>query len=447
MADLRLKPLHLSGWGRVSEVETLAARPERLADLRRQMGEAGTVLAYGLGRSYGDAPLVANNGRTILMTRLNRLISFDEATGELVAEAGVSFDELQRIFLPRGWIVPVSPGTAFVTLGGAIANDVHGKNHPLAGSLSRHIDWCDLLLPSGEEKRVSRSENSDIFYATLGGIGLTGIIVRAAMRLQKVPGAMMQVVRMRTKNLEDTFAAFAATSDEDPYAVAWMDVLAQGPLLGRGIFEKARPAAGAWQDPPAVLPMPIDLPPFVMNPFSISMFNKLRYNLFGPSEPTGHLISTARFLYPLDRIKDWNRMYGKRGFRQFQAVIPTANAEKGIRKLLESIAGSRQGSFLAVLKKMGETGEGYLSFPMPGYTLALDFPNNEGLGELLAHLEKVTLEHGGRIYLAKDSALSPTAFRAMYPRLGEFRRVLSRIDPTGRMDSVMARRLKIREGA
>jgi len=444
MADLPLKELTLSGWGNSHETATLAARPERLSEVRELMQGEGPLLAHGLGRSYGDAPLAPVGGKTVLMTRLNRFISFDEISGELVAEGGVSFAEIISLFGPRGWMVPVSPGTAFVTLGGAIANDVHGKNHPDAGTLGKHIGWIDLLLPSGEIKRVSRTEHAMLFFATLGGIGLTGIIVRASLKLKAVPGGMMQVTRQRTNNLDDTLAAFAATSSADPYAVAWMDVLQSGAQLGRGIFERAHPVAGPWPKPPVALPMPINLPGFVLNPASIALFNKLRYNWVGPKMAKQVLLPTRQFMYPLDRILNWNRMYGKRGFRQFQAVIPTEQAPVGLRKLLEAIASSRQGSFLAVLKRLGEESEGLLSFPKAGFTLALDFPCNPGLGELLTHLEKVTLEHSGRLYLAKDSALSPTGFAAMYPRLPEFRKVLEEIDPTGKIDSLMARRLKIR---
>jgi decaprenylphospho-beta-D-ribofuranose 2-oxidase len=438
MADLRLKSLALSSWGRVEEVRTLAARPERLAELNDLMASEGPLLAHGLGRSYGDAPLVAGGGKTIITTRLNRLLSFDEKSGLLVAEAGVTFAELIEIFLPRGWLTPVSPGTAFVTLGGAIGNDVHGKNHLNAGSMGQHIEWLDLLIPSGEMRRCSRTENASLFFATLGGLGLTGLIVRAALKLKAVPGPLMQVTRHRTQNLDETMSAF---NSENEYQIAWMDVLASGAALGRGLFESAFPTQGTDSTKTHKFSVPFNFPNFVLNPFSISLFNKLRYNLLpiGPHQQT-----TTSFLHPLDNILNWNRMYGARGFRQFQAVIPDAEAPRGIRKLLEAIASSRQGSFLATLKKLGPEGEGYLSFPRKGFTLALDFPNNAGLGELLSHLEKVTLDHGGRIYLAKDSALSASGFASMYPKLDKFRTVLAEIDPQAKMDSLMARRLKIR---
>lgn len=446
MADLPLRELTLSGWGNSLETTTLAARPERLSEVRELMTDAGPLLAHGMGRSYGDAPLAPNGGKTVLMTRLNRLVSFDKDTAELVAEGGVTFNEILELFGPRGWMLPVTPGTAFVTLGGAIANDVHGKNHLTAGSIGRHVRWIDLLLATGEVRRISREEHAPLFFATLGGIGLTGIILRAAIKLEAILGGLMQVTRQRTKDLDDTLAVLNTHSPDDPHDIMWLDVLERGGGLGRGIYERAHYIKGEWRKAGRGLSMPVNLPGFILNPASIGIFNKLRYNIVGPQMAKQMVLPVRKFMYPLDNILNWNRMYGKRGFRQFQVVLPTDEAPKGMRKLLEAISSSRQGSFLATLKKLGAEGEGYLSFPKPGFTLALDFPNNPGLGELLCHLERVTLDHGGRIYLAKDSSLSPDGFAKMYPHLPEFRKVLAEIDPMGKIDSLMSRRLKVRGG-
>ena len=340
MADLPLKELTLSGWGNSLETTTLAARPERLSEVRALMAGNGPLLAHGLGRSYGDAPLVPNGGKTVLMTRLNRLIEFDTETGELVAEGGVTFMEILELFGPQGWMLPVTPGTAFVTLGGAIANDVHGKNHLTAGSLGRHLQWIDLLMPSGEVRRISRTEHVAIFYATMGGIGLTGIILRACLKMIRIPGGLMQVNRKRTRDLDDTLASLNTPNADDPHDIMWMDVLQRGAGLGRGIYERGRYVAGTWRKPPLSLPMPVRLPNFALNPFSINLFNHLYYTLMAPARPEGRqqTLSIRKFLYPLDGILNWNRMYGKRGFRQFQVVLPTDEAPKGLRKLLEAIA-------------------------------------------------------------------------------------------------------------
>lgn len=442
------RSLTLSGWGHTSEQVVLTARPERLRELRPLAHEGSQLMAYGLGRSYGDACVPADNSHAIIMQRLDRLIAFDETTGLLVAEAGVSFNDILRVFLPKGWLVPVSPGSAFVTLGGAIANDVHGKNHPTAGSLGNHIEWIDLLLADGSEIRVSRTQHAPVFHATLGGIGLTGIIIRTALHLMPVRGNTMAVTRHRTEDLDHMFVSFAQQPPEDSYAVAWIDAMASGAALGRGIYEQAhltdqRIASKARSGPG----LPFNLPGFTLNPLSIRLFNNLRYTLAASANPQHHQMPVGRFFYPLDGIRNWNRMYGKRGFHQFQAVIPQASAPLGIRQLLETISKSRRASFLAVLKRLGATGQGMLSFPLPGYTLALDFPNGSGVGELLTKLIHITRDHGGRVYLAKDSALTPDDFMAMYPMHVQFREVLAQVDPASRMNNRMAQRLGLRSAS
>lgn len=444
----RWRHLTLAGWGRTSHVAVEAARPERLSELRAAVLEGGPLLAHGLGRSYGDNPLPPAGAKAILLHRLNRLISFDETTGELVAEAGITFAELMRIFLPRGWLVPVSPGTAFVTLGGALANNVHGKNHPSMGALSRHVQWLDLLKPDGVELRLSRTQNPQLFFATLGGIGLTGIIVRACVKLLKVPGRAMAVTQHRVKNLDEMLAAFRTQPESDPFAVAWLDALASGSALGRGIYERAHPSEHRVKPYSGKGPsLPFALPNFALNPLSIGVFNKLRYAAVGRAKPTLHFVPAEKFFYPLDSIRHWNHMYGKRGFHQFQAVIPDAAADVGIRALLTAISASRKASFLAVLKRLGGEDESLLSFAMPGFILALDFPNDPGVPELIQKLIGLTRDHGGRVYLAKDSLLRADDFAAMYPRLGEFRAALEQADPGARMASLMAQRLNLRRAA
>ncbi len=438
----------LSGWGRTSSSVAATARPERLSELAKIMAEGSRITPVGFARSYGDAPVPVEGGRAVLLQRLDRLVEFDVHSGLLVAEAGVSFADLLRIFLPKGWLVPVSPGTSFVTLGGAIANDVHGKNHPSAGSLGNHVEWIDLLLPSGQELRVSRLENAPLFHATIGGLGLTGIIIRAALHLMPVRSNAVAVTRYRAEDLDHLFASFGQQPPEDPYAVAWIDAMAGGASLGRGIFERAHMAPQSVDARHKAGPgLPFNLPGFTLNPLSIRLFNNLRYSMAATNAPKVHTMPVEKFFYPLDGIRNWNRMYGKRGFHQFQAVIPDVTAQAGIRQLLETISRSRKASFLAVLKRLGATGQGMLSFPLPGYTLALDFPNSSGVSELLAQLIRTTREHGGRVYLAKDSALTPDDFMAMYPMHEQFRAVLDQVDPQQRMTHKMAQRLGLRGAA
>lgn len=442
------KRMDLSGWGRAGAATVEACRPERVADARRALGAVGRegLIAHGAGRSYGDAAL-NDGGRALLTRRLDRILAFDPATGDVVAEPGVTFADMLSIFLSKGFLVPVTPGTAFATLGGAVAHDVHGKNHDRTGSFGDHVRWLDLLLPSGETVRVSPTERPELFAATLGGIGLTGIILAIAFRLQRVPSPRVRVSERRMADLDAFLDGFAGSRATATYSVGWIDALARGKRLGRGILELAEPAGDAGTPPPKprARHVPRDLPGFVLNPLSVALFNEIYYRRV-PAAGRERLVPYEQFLYPLDAIHDWNRIYGKRGFYQFQCVLPDEASPAGLRALLEAVSAARGASFLAVLKTLGGEGRGYLSFPMRGHTLALDFPRGSGTDALMRRLERLTLDHGGRIYLAKDACLSAAGFAAMYPRLDAFRAVLREVDPEGRMSSGMARRLGLRGG-
>lgn len=439
-------PMRLAGWGRVAPATVAAHRPERQREVGPIVAAAGDqgIIAHGAGRSYGDAAL-NDGGEALLTGRLDRLISFDPATGELVAEAGVTIDALLNVFLPRGWMPPVSPGTAYVTLGGALANDVHGKNHDRDGSFADHVRWFDLLTADGQVLRIHPSD--ELFAATAGGIGLTGIVLRLCFALKKTPAPAFVVREDRMGSLDDFLSAFNGRAREAGYSVGWVDTLAKGKKLGRGILETAElaPIGRSFiPDRMKGLAVPVDLPGFVLNAASVAAFNTLYFHRI-PAAGRERIIAFRRFLFPLDALSGWNRMYGKRGFRQFQCVLPDAEASAGIRKLLDAISAARSSSFLAVLKTLGGDGRGHLSFPMRGVTLAVDFPNRPDAPDLLHRLERIVLDHGGRVYLAKDSALSAEGFARMYPRLPEFRRVLAEVDPQGRFQSDMSRRLRIRE--
>ncbi|MBL6079447.1 FAD-binding oxidoreductase [Belnapia sp. T18] len=435
------KQTALQGWGRSSLSPCLAARPERLRELRAALDapEGRTLIAHGGGRSYGDAAL-NTDGAVVVTGRLDRILGFDPATGELVAEPGVTFADLLDVFLPRGFVAPVSPGTAHVTLGGALANDVHGKNHHHAGSFGEHVLWFDLLLADGRMQRVSPESDPALFQATIGGIGLTGLVAALCFRLMRVPSNALAVRRRRVRNLDDFLAGFAAAGGAT-WSVGWIDALAGGASLGRGVLETAEPAESGIEARPAkARRFPIDAPGWLLNGASVRAFNEFYWRRV-PASGQQVTVPYRQFLYPLDAIEGWNRMYGKQGFRQFQCVVPPGPGEAALRQLLETVAAGGNASFLAVLKVMGPQGQGMLSFGMPGYSLALDIPARPGSEAIFARLERITRDAGGRIYLAKDSLLSAESFAAMYPRADEFRAVRQRVDPHRRLSSDMARRI------
>lgn len=453
---MTLRPLRreVSGWGRFPRGETDLYRPERLRSLRATVACSSSVLARGLGRSYGDA-CYNSAGATVLMERLNRFLSFDADGGILECEAGVTFLDLLEHFVPRGFFPPVTPGTKFVTLGGAIACDVHGKNHHVDGSFSRHVLDFDLLTAAGETVRCSRSENPELFWATVGGLGLTGIVTRLRLRLSSIETSFVRVDYERASNLDDALDRLAARDDDYTYSVAWIDCLARGGSLGRSVLMRGNPAtpaavrAAGVRDPlrgtrPPRLGVPVDAPELLLNRFGIRAFNALYYRRY-PAEARDRIVHFEPFFYPLDGIGDWNRLYGGRGFVQYQLLLPPEGARAGLVEALEILSGSGAPSFLAVLKRFGtEEESSLLSFPRPGYTLALDLPWREEKTErLLRRLDDIVAHAGGRVYLAKDARLAPEAVRAMYPELGRWRGIKEGVDPEGRFSSDLARRVGI----
>ncbi len=438
--------MDLCGFGRVTRAPVLACTPqsrEALVETLRHTRDNHGLICHAGGRSYGDMAL-NSGGRVILTAGLNRVLSFDAESGEIVCEPGVTFHDLMKEFLPRGFIAPVSPGTGYATVGGAVANDIHGKNHDRHGSFGDHVRFIDLLLPRGDIARIGPEIHGDWFSATIGGLGLTGVILAVGFALRRVPSNAVVVRERRIPHLTGFFQAFEDARVTSTYSVAWIDGLARGARLGRGVLETAEPSEASLPARPVRrLRLPVDFPGAVLNPYTIAAFNGAYYRRIPlPGRVRCRLLE--RFLYPLDALLDWNRMYGRHGFYQFQCVIPDAAAQIGIRKLLEEIARARAASFLAVLKTLGGAGRGFLSFPERGYTLALDFPRRAGTLDLLMRLATVTQEHGGRVYLAKDACLPRSLFEAMYPGLPEFRRVLQDLDPEGRMSSDLARRLGLR---
>ncbi|MGY6536627.1 MAG: FAD-binding protein [Pararhodobacter sp.] len=417
--------VHLSGWGRYPRRPTRLSAPRDIGALASALHGGEPVIARGLGRAYGDSAIAAH---TLSMRHFDRMISFDPATGQLVAEAGVSLGAVIDAFLPRGWFPSVTPGTKFVTLGGAIAADVHGKNHHGEGSLAAFTDWFDLMGADGSVSRCSRDENADLFWRTLGGMGLTGIVLRAAIRLRRVETGWIRQRMIPAAGLDAALDAFDAHMDAT-YSVAWIDCLASGPALGRSLVMLGEHATLA-DLPPARrarpfqtprhrgLTFPVDLPGFALNPYSVRAFNALYYAM-GRRKAGAGLVDWDSYFYPLDAIGQWNRLYGRRGFMQFQCALPLDQGRPGLRALLGAIAASGAASFLAVLKRFGPQ-DSPVSFPMPGYTLALDFPvNTRSLG-LMPHLDRLTADHGGRFYLAKDSRMSADTLSRTDPRMGDF---------------------------
>lgn len=429
-----------SGWGRVISAETKVMRPEFISDLLPILQNTKqSMLSYGCGRSYGDVALTSDG--TILTTRLNRFIAFDPNTLELVCESGVTLHDIQTTFLPQKIGLISSPGTAMVTVGGAIANDVHGKNHDSKGSFGQHVLWFELLLADGKIIRCSRSENQAVFFATIGGLGLTGMITIACLQLQKTP-TVVRVHNELIPDIETLLSRLQAVRNTSTYSVAWIDMLSSK-NRGRGILSTAEPDDTALELHALHSRHLPDFFSVFLNDFSIRWFNRLYYNRAAQGQKT-FFQTLPEFLYPLDAIDNWNNLYGKKGFYQFQCVIPDNAAVAGITEIINAVYASSHLPYLAVIKTLGEESGGLLSFPMRGFTLALDFPNRENIVSLLNQLEAITLAQRGRVYLAKDASLSPNHFASMYPKLNEFRHILNHVDPEKRWESLLSKRLHIR---
>ena len=443
---MRAREIRLTSWGHHRHADMTAYRPERLPALRQAVRTAtadGGSIAYGNGRNYGD--LAMRDGGTALLTRrLDRIIEFDAYTGATTLEAGVTFSELHEFATQRGFLPPVTPGTAFVTIGGGVASDVHGKNHDLCGTLGAHIDWIDIVVANGECVRASQTEHPELFAATVGGCGLTGVIAVVRLRLRRQRANAVETREFRVRDLDHFFELMAEHRDKATYTVGWVDALQRGRKLGRGIFQTGEPVLSDLTGPRHGGPtVPFTFPARTLNRHSVSLFNEAYFRRV-PASGRHRVIDYGTFHHPLDAICHWNRLYGRGGFYQFQCVIPDENGIDGVRALLEQVATVGAASFLAVLKTFGAEGFGHLSFPRPGVTLSLDLPARPETRELMHRLEFTTRDSGGRIYLAKDATMSAEGFAEMYPRLERFRSVLAEYDPTGRFESDMSRRLKIR---
>ncbi|MEY8801676.1 FAD-binding protein [Leisingera sp. XS_AS12] len=440
---------HLAGWGNfpVKETTLLAPRSEhQLIDL---LASNPSVIARGNGRAYGDSAIGAPT--TVHMRHFNKMLAFDANTGLLEAESGVLLGDIIAAVLPRGWFPLVVPGTKFVTLGGAIAADVHGKNHHRDGSFRNCLVWIDVLGADGVVRRCSPEQNLEMFDWTAGGMGLTGIILRAAIRLRRVPSAWIRQQTLPAVDLGDAMQALERSVDAS-YSVAWIDCLARGAQLGRSVVmlgEHATPEELPPQQAAQPLtarrvsgrPLPRPFPSFLLNRYSVRAFNAAYY-WAGQRRAEFQIADCDSYFFPLDALLGWNRIYGRKGFMQFQCVLPPDQASNGLRALLEETSSAGQGSFLAVLKRLGP-GAGPFSFPMEGYTLALDFPVSRRSLALMERLDRITLAHGGRFYLAKDSRMSADVLRQSDSRVEAFKEMRQAGGLSGRFRSAQSQRLSL----
>ncbi len=434
---MRWKNDTLTGWGRALSADATLARPERLSALVGTLQDTPCP-AIGARRSYGDAPLAAH---VIDMTRLDRFISFDAQTGLLEAESGVTITDILNTFAPKGWMPAVMPGTGFVTLGGCIANDVHGKNHHLAGSFGQHIESLVLMGPSGKPQRISLKSKPKLFRATIGGLGQTGVIVSARLHLAKCPAGSMVVHERRMEDLDAFIEAF--TSSRADFQVGWLDMTAKDIHLGRGILEEAHFSHERFQPATKSRSVPFNAPGFAMSTPLVKAFNWLYYKRIPEG---GRDVERAlhKFFFPLDSLRHWNRLYGKRGFHQFQCVLPDHEARDTLALMLKAVQASGLASPLSVLKRLGHGRGGMMSFPMEGYTLAVDIVNKPGAKALLAQLNGLARTAGGRVYLAKDSSLEAGYLPDMYSELDDFRTEVAKADPSGAFATDLVKRLKVR---
>ena len=439
----------LHGWGRYPRIESETLHARLGSEIGANVRSASGLIARGNGRSYGDAAI--GDHATLMCRGLNRMRNFNPATASLTVEGGTMLAEILEAFIPRGYFPPVVPGTKLVTVGGMIASDVHGKNHHRDGGFGAHVQEIKLVLASGESVICSPKSNPDLFYATIGGMGLTGVIAEARFGMKRIETGWITQTTAVANDLAAAIDALDA-ADDATYSVAWIDCLSRGSSLGRSLIFSGEHATaqqlaamGSGKPPfPAVAParigLPFDFPGWALNRASVTAFNEIYFRSGARNAGSSQLVHWNPYFFPLDGIKDWNRLYGKQGFVQHQCVIPDAVAADVLAQILGRFTSSGRGSFLAVLKKLGP-GTGWLSFPMPGYTLALDLPATPDVFALLNEIDKIVVEAGGRLYLAKDARQSRETFEAGYPKLEEFRQLRETVDPDGRFGSKLATRL------
>lgn len=435
----------IANWGNYPVMESDERTFSFDSQLQSLVKESSSFIPRGNGRCYGDGSL----GTTTISTlKYNKILSFDTSKGIFECESGITLDHVLEVTVPKGWFLPVTPGTKFITVGGAVASDVHGKNHHIDGAFSQHVLEMDLVLGSGETITCSSIKNPDLFRATCGGMGLTGVITRVKFDLKKIETAYIKQKQIKAENLEEIIRLFDEYKDYT-YSVAWIDCLKKGANFGRSILilgehAKLNELSEKQKKAPLIvskkkqIPFPVNLPSWVLNSFTVKAFNFLYYGK-NFKRLIDNVVPYEPFFYPLDAIANWNRGYGKKGFVQYQFVLPL-QAKEGLVEILHKISAEGLGSFLAVLKVFGKQ-ESLISFPMEGYTLALDFPVRKGLFKFLDELDKIVLKYGGRLYMSKDARMKPDILEAGYPDLSEFKTIVERYNPSAKIHSIQSDRL------
>jgi FAD/FMN-containing dehydrogenase len=432
--------MSLNSWGMYPQVENNVLRFSDEKVLENIVKKSDNLIAYGNGRSYGDSALAKN---IIEVKPHNYFLGFDEQKGLLTVQAGVLLSEILESFVPRGWFLKVTPGTKLITIGGAIASDVHGKNHHVEGCFSECVESFKIMLADGVVVNSSKEENPELFLATCGGMGLTGVILEAQIYLKKINSKYIDQITIKTKNLRETFDAFEEYSGS-PYSVAWIDCLAKGDEIGKCLL-----MVGDFKDDGDLsytrkggLSIPFNFPSFALNNYTVRAFNWLYYGKVG-KRVSRQKVEIDTFFYPLDAIGNWNRIYGKGGFTQYQCILPKEISYDGLKEILRTISDSGKGSFLAVVKLYGKENANYLSFPIEGYSLALDFKIEKGLFELLEELDKIVLKYKGRIYLTKDVSVSRETFEQGYPDIKKFRAYRKENNMNNKFESLQSKRVGI----
>lgn len=427
----------ICGWGRYLQQDAYLHTPSSCASLELIAKQQNSFLARGMGRSYGDS---ANALNILQTTYINHFIEFDSVTGMLTAEAGITLREILEVIVPSGWFLPVTPGTSYGTLGGAIASDVHGKNHHIAGTFGQHVKCLTILLGTGEVVTTSPQHHADLFHASCGGMGLTGIIMSATIQLLPIRSSLIIQKTIKADNIKAACEAFEGNSDAT-YSVAWIDCLCKGKSLGRSVIMLGEHAeqGGLEIDISQKFSIPLSTPSVLLNSLTMKAFNtaywyKSKHNL-------NQTVGLIPYFYPLDAVGEWNRLYGKKGFVQFQCVVPKIDGVVNMRRLLTEISSSGEGSFLAVLKQFGIANENLLSFPIEGYTLALDFKASETAIKTVKKLEDMVVDMGGRLYLTKDAMMQESTFKATYPNWEKFEAVRERYGAIGKFSSTQSKRL------
>lgn len=438
----------IANWGNYPAMESderLFSYDDQLQDIIRNSPH---FIPRGNGRCYGDASLA---GETINTIKYDKILSFDPENGVFECQSGLTLDQILEVIVPKGWFLPVTPGTKFITIGGAVGSDVHGKNHHVDGTFGQHIIDMDIILADGSLVTCSPSQLPDLFEATCGGMGLTGMITRVKFQLKKIPSSYISQKQIKAANLEELIRLFEEYKHYT-YSMAWIDCLQKGNSFGRGImtigeFAKPEELNEKQRKAPLALPkkkaitIPFNFPSWSLNTFTVKAFNFLYYNKNVKKEISS-VTTYEPFFYPLDALLHWNRCYGKKGFVQYQFVLPL-EAKEGLIDILRRIGARGMGSFLVVLKVFGKQENSLISFPFEGYTLALDFPVRKGLFEFLDELDQVVLKYGGRLYMSKDARMKPSMLEAGYPRLQEFKSIVQKYNPDGKIRSIQSDRLEL----